>query len=79
MLGAWYRTEQRKADIARKAAESGMRRNYSAIIRIIMVYVVYIDYSIDYILFSSSGGWGKIKLKPTTLPRIFFHTRRVLI
>ena len=26
-----------------------------------------------FFLFSSSGGWGKIKLKLTTLPRIFIH------
>ena len=27
----------------------------------------------------SSGGWGKIKLKLTTLPRMYVHTRRVSI
>ena len=26
-----------------------------------------------YVLFLSSGGWAKIKLKLTTLPRIFIH------
>ena len=34
---------------------------------------------IDFFFFSSSGGWGKMKVKLTTLPRIFIRTRLVSI